>query len=106
MKKARQEKIKNELLKEKERKKKDIQPDQDFYNKLASTLINKGLHIGTIYKLIKVKHIDQMLETMYETTVKEYNLHEGTIQKLKEGMKKEIEDLIRVRLGKEMVIKL
>ena len=106
MKKARQEKIKNELLKEKERKKKDIQPDQDFYNKLAAILINKGLHIGTIYKLIKVKHIDQMLETMYETTIREYKLHEETIIKLKEGLRKEVEDIISNKLGKEIIIQL
>lgn len=105
MKKARQEKIKNELLKEKEKKKRDIQPDQDFYNKLAAVIINKGLHLATIYKLIKVKHIDQMLSTMYDSTVKEYSLHEPTIIKLRE-IKQEIEDIIKSKLGKEMKIQL
>lgn len=95
------ETIKEQIKKERKEKKKDLHPDSTFYNKLASTCLTKDIHIATLYKLCKVKHIDQMLSTMYETTIQEYNLHEPTVRRLlddevlKESLEKEITEKVR-----------
>ena len=95
------ETIKEQIKKERKEKKKDIQVDSVFYNKMACSCIMNNIHIDTLYKLCKVKHIDQMLNTMYETTIEQYGLHEPTVQKLmlddafKEKMEKEIAAKVR-----------
>ena len=71
-----------ELLKTKSK-----QNAEELDSKIASVLavycIENELHMMTIYKLCKTKQIDQMLDTMYDTTVKEYKLHTPTIERLR-----------------------
>ena len=73
-----------ELLKTKSK-----QNAEELDSKIASVLavycIENELHMMTIYKLCKTKQIDQMLDTMYDTTVKEYKLHTPTILKIREN---------------------
>ena len=56
----------------------------EFYNKMAVYCLDNDLHMKTIYSLCKVKHIDQMLNTMYESTIKDYELHIPTIDKIRD----------------------
>lgn len=92
--KKRVERLKHEIAKDKKIRKEEEINDK-FFNALAVYCITKELHIKTIYKLCKVPHIDQMLDTMYEHTIKQYKLHEPTIKKL---MDREI----REELNKEL----
>ena len=43
----------------------------------------------TIYILCKTKHMDQMLDTMYNNIVEEYNLHVPTLERLRDSIIKE-----------------
>ena len=78
--------IKKKQIKENIRKetKKIKELPTEFTNKLAVYCINNEIHMKTIYQLCKVKHIDQMLDTMYETTVKTYELHTPTLERIKD----------------------
>ena len=103
------EQIKEQIKRErKENRKKtlsNLEPDITFSNKLSATLIIKDLHVNTIYKLIKIKHMDQMLDTMWESTISEYNLHEPTVRRmLIKEERDEIENLILSRLGRKVRI--
>lgn len=69
-----------EQLKQKTREK---ELDPKISSVLAVYCIENELHMMTIYKLCKTKQIDQMLDTMYDTTVKEYELHTPTIERLR-----------------------
>lgn len=69
-----------EQLKQKTREK---ELDPKISSVLAVYCIENELHMMTIYKLCKTKQIDQMLDTMYDTTVKEYKLHTPTIERLR-----------------------
>lgn len=64
--------------------------------KIGAYLIEKELSINTIYKLVTIKEIEQMLITMYETTIKEYNLHEPTIKRIQQ--EKDLKQLINKKL--------
>lgn len=64
--------------------------------KIGAFLIEKELSINTIYKLATIKEIEQMLITMYETTIKEYNLHEPTIKRIQQ--EKDLKQLINKKL--------
>ena len=70
-------------------KTKSKQKQEELDSKIASVLavycIENELHMMTIYKLCKTKQIDQMLDTMYDTTVREYKLHTPTILKIREN---------------------
>lgn len=54
----------------------------EFYNRMAVYCIDNELHMRTIYTLCKIKHVDQMLNTMRDELIVEYNLHAPTIDKL------------------------
>ena len=73
-----------ELLKTKSKQKQE-ELDSKIASVLAVYCIENELHMMTIYKLCKTKQIDQMLDTMYDTTVKEYKLHTPTILKIREN---------------------
>ena len=65
-----------------EKKEKYQQVDKNFYNKMASICLNNDLHIATVYKLCFIPHISEMLNNMFEATIKEYKLHELTVNRL------------------------
>lgn len=96
------QRITEQLIKEKQQRKKLVEADQVFYTKLIIPIMTLDLHLQTIYRLIKVKHIDQMLDTMYETTIKEYKLHEPTVRRLMEDkeLKDKVEQLIEEKYKK------
>ena len=73
-----------ELLKTKSKQKQE-ELDSKIASVLAVYCIENELHMMTIYKLCKTKQIDQMLDTMYDTTVREYKLHTPTILKIREN---------------------
>ena len=78
-----------------EDKKKKLEVSKEFYDSMAVYCINECLHMQTIYKLMKIKNIDQMLITMREEVIKNYNLHEPTLNKLTEDKKREINNVLR-----------
>lgn len=86
------EHIKKNIREDKKRK---IEVSKEFYDSMAVYCINEGLHMQTIYKLMKIKSIDQMLMTMREEVIKNYNLHEPTLEKLTEDKKIEINNILR-----------
>lgn len=100
------EAIKDQLKEERKQRKKEIQVDVTFQNSLAALCLTNELHCLTIYKLIKVKHIDQMLRTMRESTIKDYNLHIPTLEKLEEtpGLKRELEERLEKDYGRVIKI--
>jgi hypothetical protein len=61
----------------------------EFVNEMACYCIQEELHMKTIYQLCKVKHMDQMLDTMYDNIVEEYNLHVPTLERLRDSIIKE-----------------
>lgn len=78
--------IKEQIKKEKKRR---IEVDKTFINKVSVYCISNDIHMETVYKVCKVPYMDQMLSTMYDTTVKEYKLHEPTLVKIKDSKVKE-----------------
>ena len=85
-----------------EDRKKKIEVPREFYNAIAVFCINHELHIETIYKLMKVKNIDQMLMTMREEVIKTYNLHEPTVERFNGDKKKEILNLLKQGRNKKL----
>ena len=61
----------------------------EFINEMACYCITNELHMKTIYILCKTKHMDQMLDTMYDNIVEEYNLHIPTLERLRDSIIKE-----------------
>lgn len=89
-------KLKNKIKKELKQDKKVKEVPTEFFNTTAVYCIQNELHIKTVYQLCRVKHIEQMLISMYETTVKEYTLHTPTLEKLKEEkIREEVNSLIK-----------
>ena len=86
----------------KEEKKKDIKIDDSFVKNHIVFLDDLGLHVATVYKLLKVKHIDQMLNTMYETVIEQYKLHEQTVAKLLND--RELRHKVENKIGKRIPI--
>lgn len=73
--------IKNQI---KNQKKKKIEINSDFYNKMASFCACNNIHTATLYKVMKVKGMQQMLDTMRDEAISEYELHVPTLDKLNE----------------------
>lgn len=86
------EHIKKNIREDKKRK---IEVSKEFYDAMAVYCINEELHMQTIYKLMKIKGIDQMLVTMREEVIKTYSLHEPTLEKLTSDKKIEINNVLR-----------
>lgn len=78
--------MKKKQIKESIRKetKKIKELPNEFMNILGAYCVNNDIHMKTVYQLCKVKHIDQMLDTMYETTIRTYELHEPTLKRIKD----------------------
>ena len=103
--KAREALIKDKMKKEKEEKKNNISADRVFHNKLVVDIMELNMHLDTIYKLIKIKHIDQMLANMWDATIKQYKLHEPTVIRLQDkDTRIQIENIIENKTGKKLKI--
>ena len=72
-----------EQIKSQPKKVKEV--PNEIINTIGAYCLENELHIKTIYQLCKVPHIDQMLDTMYETTIKEYKLHIPTLERIKDS---------------------
>ena len=56
----------------------------DYIKQMACYCIQNELHMKTIYTICKTKHMDQMLDTMYDAIIEQYDLHIPTINKLRD----------------------